>query len=162
MRWFRWFFTCAFFDSRSTLSPTHKSADCSGANGHPLNDKTRQDNHSTESRSLESRFTTTKSAYRFWTVNISQSETALCSAELAQSGADAMVPLVPWPVHWHQRLDSTSESAGCLAARKKKTQERRIVNWTSSAHWIFFTPISKTCAASQLVTGRAQGSLISL
>ena len=41
----------------------------------------------------------------FWRVNISQSETALCSAVLAQSGTGAMVPLVPWPVPGHQRLD---------------------------------------------------------
>ena len=53
----------------------------------------------------------------------SQSETALCSAVVAQSGTDAMVPLVPWPVPGHQRLDIPSESAGCLAARKKKKRD---------------------------------------
>ena len=39
-------------------------------------------------------------------VSSSQSETALCSAMLAQSGTDAMVSLVPWPVPGHQRLDA--------------------------------------------------------
>ena len=89
---------------------------------HWQDDKTRQDNNSVQkagnsrrSRSLQ------KSAYRFRRVNISQSETALCSAVLAQSGTDAMVALVPWPVPGHQRLDARQSTAGCLAARKKKT-----------------------------------------
>ena len=32
-----------------------------------------------------------------------KASTALCSAVLAQSGTDAMVPLVPWPVPWTTR-----------------------------------------------------------
>ena len=64
-----------------------------------------------------------KSTCRFRRVNISQSETALCSAVLDQSGTDAMVPLVPWPVPGHQRSDSPSESAGCLAAREEKSRK---------------------------------------
>ena len=46
-------------------------------------------------------------------------------AVLAQSGTDAIVSLMPWPVPGHQRLDSPSESAGCLAARKK-TKEKSL------------------------------------
>ena len=38
--------------------------------------------------------------------NSSQSEAALCCAALAQSGTDAMEPLIPRPVPGHQRLDA--------------------------------------------------------
>ena len=85
-----------------------------------MDDKTRQQLRS-ESRKLSSQSTTTKkSAYRFWRVNISQSETALCSALLAQSGTDAMVPLVPWPVPGHQRLDARQSPLGASQHVKKE------------------------------------------
>ena len=60
-----------------------------------------------------------KSTYRFMGVNISQSETALCSAVLAQSGTDAMVPLVPWSVPGHQRLDALQSPLGASQHAEK-------------------------------------------
>ena len=70
-----------------------------------------------------------KSAYRFWRVNISQSETALSSAVLAQSGTDATVPLStlasgqPVRVRWVPRstqpnwiLHAKLEIVCCVAA----------------------------------------------
>ena len=74
-----------------------------------------------KARSHKSYSTTPKKCLiAFGEINSSQSETALCSALLVQSGTDVMVPLVRWPLPGHQRMDSPSESAGCLAARKKK------------------------------------------
>ena len=115
----------------------HFSADVEGslADSQPYKKrtlKTRQDNHSVkESRQLSSQSITTKSAYRFRSVNISQSETALCTAVLAQSGTDAMVPLVPWPVPGHQRLDARQSPLGASQHAKKKVM-RKIVCTSNS------------------------------
>ena len=88
---------------------------------------TRQDNNSSRKPGHTSRIQQLekKSLIAFAEINSSQSETALCSAVLAQSDTDAMVPLVHWPVPGHHRLDSPSESAGCLAARKKNKNALR-------------------------------------
>ena len=82
---------------------------------------TRQDNDSAQKASNSRRSRLLQiSAYRFRRVNISQSETALCSAVLAQRGTDAMVPLVPWPVPGHQRLDVRQSPLGASQHAKKK------------------------------------------
>ena len=47
---------------------------------------------------------------------LSERETALCSAVLALIGTDAMASMMQWPVPGHQRLDTLSDPAGCLAA----------------------------------------------
>ena len=52
-------------------------------------------------------------------INSSQRDTALCSAALAQSGTESMVPLIPWPSTWAPAAGRPSESARCLAARKQ-------------------------------------------
>ena len=64
--------------------------------------------------------TTKKCLIAFGEINSSQSETALCSAVLAQSGTDAIVSMIPWPVPGHQQLDTPSESGRCLAHTKTK------------------------------------------
>ena len=94
-----------------------------------------------------------KSTHSFWRVNISQSETALCGAMLAQSGTDAMVPLVPWPVPGHQRWDARQSPLGALQ-HAKKTQERnmRIIYWTSSAHWILHAKLEIVCCILRSVS----------
>ena len=96
------------------------------------NNNNNNNNSSTESKvTLVENNNYKKVPYRLWRDNCSQNETALCSAVLAQSGTGAMVSMAPWPVPGHQRLDSPSESAGCLAARKKnsgKTIADRILN----------------------------------
>ena len=82
--------------------------------------KTIQDNSSTESKVTLVAFKNNKKCLiAFGEIFSSQSKTALCSAVLAQSATDAIVSTIPWPVPGHQRLDGPSESAGCLAARKK-------------------------------------------
>ena len=47
---------------------------------------------------------------------LSERETALCSAVLAMIGTDAIASMMQWPVPGHQRLDTLSDPAGCLAA----------------------------------------------
>ena len=83
-------------------------------------DKTRQQLRS-ESRQLSSQSITTKKCPSLEVVNISQSETALRSAVLAQSGTDAMVPSAPWPVPGHQRLDSRQSPLGASQHARKNT-----------------------------------------
>ena len=74
-----------------------------------------------KARSHLSHSTTTKKCLiAFGEINSSQSETALCSAVLAQSCSDTIVSVIPWSAPGHWRLDGPSESAGCLAAREKK------------------------------------------
>ena len=63
---------------------------------------TRQENSSTGSKGTLVVYN--KMPYRFWRDNSSQSETALRSAVLAQSGSDAIVSMIPWPVPGHQQL----------------------------------------------------------
>ena len=85
-------------------------------------DKTRQQDNNSVQKAGNSRRNRLlqKRAYRFKRVNSSQRETALCSAVLAQSGTDAMVPLVPWPVPGHQRLDAGQSPLGASQHEKKK------------------------------------------
>ena len=52
--------------------------------------------------------------------NSSQSETALCSAVVAQSGTDTMVSMIPWPVPGHQRLDARQSPLGASQHAEKK------------------------------------------
>ena len=61
-------------------------------------DKTRQQ--------LHGKVTRVEKCLSLLETNSSQRDTALCSAVLAQSGTDAMVPWIPWPVPGHQRLDA--------------------------------------------------------
>ena len=56
---------------------------------------------------------------------LSEREAALCSAVLALSGTDTMVSLIPRPMPGHQRLDTMSKSAGCLAAPTPIKKRRR-------------------------------------
>ena len=60
--------------------------------------------------------------------NSSQSETALCSAVVAQSGTDTMVSMIPWPVPGHQRLDACQSPLGASQHAKKKTRKVRMLN----------------------------------
>ena len=82
----------------------------------------RQDNNSRESKVTRVAFNTCKKVpIAFGDQQFSERHGAMqCSA--GQSGTDAMVPLVPWPVPQEQRLDSRQSPLGCLAARKKKTK----------------------------------------
>ena len=120
-----------------------------------------------------SQSTTTKNASRFRRVNISQSETALCNAVLAQSGTDAMVPLVPWPVPGHQRLDARQSPLGASQHAKKKKKQgrssgkkhaRRTLNVVCT--FKLFAPYSKSYASLRSVSLVAheysEESLISL
>ena len=59
-----------------------------------------------------------KKCLSLWEVNSSQRDTALCSTVLAQSGTDAMVPLIPWPVPGHQRLDAYQSPLGAMQHAK--------------------------------------------
>ena len=81
---------------------------------------TRQDNISTESKVTRVAFDYYKNCPSPLEIDSSQSGTALCSAVLAQSGADAMVPAVPWPVPGHHRLDARQSPLGA-SQRAKKT-----------------------------------------
>ena len=60
----------------------------------------------------------------FWREKAQKARTALCSAVLALRGTDAMSSKMTWPVPGHQRWDTLSMSAGCLAARKKQKKKR--------------------------------------
>ena len=84
-----------------------------------------------------------------------RSETALCSAVLAQSGTDAMVPIVPWPVPGHQRSDDPSESTGCLAARKKT---RKVLRKETCVHiYALHAKLEIVRFIEKRVTGRTRG-----
>ena len=79
----------------------------------------RQDNNSTESKVTQVASTATKKCLSLLEINSSQRDTALCSAMLAQSGTHAMVPLIPWLVPGHQRLDARQSPLGASQHAKK-------------------------------------------
>ena len=110
-----------------------------------------------KARSHQSHSTTKKCLVAFEEMNSSQSETALCSAVLAQSGTDAIVSMIPWP----ERLDGPSESAG-LAARKKTLRKEtiadRILNFVCKLK--LFTSKSKKFAPLRSVSLVASQVLI--
>ena len=113
-----------FSPTPSTLSlKTMLAASSHDRNSDPDSDHiTRQDKTTApqKARSHSSYSTTTKKCLiAFGETNSSQSETALCSAVLAQNGTYAMVSMVPWTVPGQKRLDNPSNSAGCLATRKR-------------------------------------------
>ena len=74
------------------------------------------------------------------------------------NGAGAMVPIVPWPVPGHQRLDIPSESAGCLATRKKKRKNHGGKYVERRLH----IKLKSACCIEKCVTGCRGESLISL
>ena len=67
-------------------------------------------------------------AYRFWRVNISQSDRALCQCSAGQSDTEAMVP---WPVPWHQRLDNRRSPLG---ASQPKKNYKKTLHWRRQYH----------------------------
>ena len=79
---------------------------------------------------------------RFRSANISQSETALCSALVAQSGTDATVPSVPWPVPGHQRLDARQSPLGALQHAKKKDSILNVVCTSNSKSYVALRSVS--------------------
>ena len=65
-----------------------------------------------KARSHESHSAATKKCPSLLEINNSRRDTALCNAVLAQSGTDVMVPLIPWQVPGHQRLDARQSPLG--------------------------------------------------
>ena len=110
---------------------------------------TRQDNNSTQ-KAGDSRRSQLLTKY----LPLLESKTSLRARRhsavqwLPRVVTDATVPLVPWSVPGHQRLDAPSESAGCIAAHEKKKKERCGSYTERRLHIRLSTPNSKSYAAS--------------
>ena len=132
----------------------------------------RQDKTTTPVESRNSQEKTTKSLYPVLLEKNKhkKASTALCSAVLTQSGTDAMVPSVPWPVPGHQRLDARQSPLGASQHAKKSSRknncgshtERRLHTEVLHTRIEVVCSIGEACHWSHQVLKRISDFMISI